>query len=201
MNRTEAPDFQLRPGRIRDRGRPAARRSLSFVDQVMKAAAKANGGPLPPSRLAGGGRRGGASRKGRCSRIGRGQAAADRLKRERSIGQRHRRVVVKARIVRHKLGSGAARAHIRYLQRDGTTGDGGRGRLYGPERDHEDGRAFVERGEGDRHSFRLIVAPEDGDRLSDDRAMIAEAPERVLDRSTCALRRVSCAPISTVSLR
>ena len=31
----------------------------------------------------------------------------------------------------------------------------------------EDGRAFVERGEGDRHSFRFIVAPEDGDRLSD----------------------------------
>ena len=76
-------------------------------------------------------------------------------------------MVVKARIVRHKVGSGAARAHLRYLQRDGTTRDGERGRLYGPERDQEDGRAFVERGEGDRHSFRLIVAPENGDRLSD----------------------------------
>jgi type IV secretory pathway VirD2 relaxase len=31
----------------------------------------------------------------------------------------------------------------------------------------KDGTAFVERGEGDRHSFRVIVAPEDGDRLSD----------------------------------
>lgn len=30
-----------------------------------------------------------------------------------------------------------------------------------------DGRAFVERGQGDRHQFRFIVAPEDGDRLSD----------------------------------
>ncbi len=170
MNPTDASDFRLHPGRIRDRGRPAGRRSLSFVDQVMKAAMKANGGPLTPSRLAGGRRRGGAPRKGRCSRIGRGQAAADRLKweaRERSAGRRHRRVVVKARIVHHKLGSGAAGAHIRYLQRDGTTRDGDRGRLYGPERDLEDGRAFVERGAGDRHSFRLIVAPEDGDRLSD----------------------------------
>jgi type IV secretory pathway VirD2 relaxase len=78
--------------------------------------------------------------------------------------------VVKARIVRHKFGSGASGAHLRYLQRDGTTRDGERGRLYDPERDLEDGRAFVERGEGDRHSFRLIVAPEDGDRLADLRA-------------------------------
>jgi type IV secretory pathway VirD2 relaxase len=76
-------------------------------------------------------------------------------------------VVVKARIVRHRVGSGAAGAHLRYLQRDGTTRDGERGQLYGPERDREDGRTFVERGEGDRHSFRVIVAPEDGDRLSD----------------------------------
>jgi type IV secretory pathway VirD2 relaxase len=170
MNRTDVSDFRPRPGRIRDRGRPAARRSLSFVNEVMRAAAKANGGPLTPSQFAGGRRRGGAPRKGRCSRIGRGQAVADRLKREareRIAGRRHRRVIVKARIVRHKLGSGAAGAHVRYLQRDGTTRDGERGRLYGPERDVEDGRAFVERGEGDRHSFRLIVAPEDGDRLSD----------------------------------
>ena len=136
----------------------------------MKAAAKANGGPLTHAQISGGRRRGGAPRKGRCSRIGRGQAAADRLKRqatERSPGQRQRRVVIKARIVRHKLGSGAAGAHLRYLQRDGTTRDGERGQLYGPERDREDGRAFADRGADDRHSFRVIVAPEDGDRLSD----------------------------------
>jgi type IV secretory pathway VirD2 relaxase len=56
---------------------------------------------------------------------------------------------------------------LRYLERDGTTRDRERGWLYGPERDREDRRAFVERCEGDRHSFRLIVAPEDGNRLSD----------------------------------
>jgi type IV secretory pathway VirD2 relaxase len=170
MSQDDASDFRPRTGRIRDRGGPSARRSQSFVAQVMKAAAKANGGPLTRSQISGGKRRGGAPRKGRCSRIGRGQAAADRLKRQaadRSPGQRQRRVVVKARIVRHKLGSGAAGAHLRYLQRDGTTRDGERGQLYGPQRDQEDGRAFVERGEGDRHSFRVIVAPEDGDRLSD----------------------------------
>jgi hypothetical protein len=170
MNRDDASHFRLRTGRIRDRGGPNVRRSQSFVAQVMKAAARANGGPLTHAQITGGKRRGGVSGKGRCSRIGRGQAVAGRLKRqaaERSPGQRQRRVVVKARIVRHRVGSGAAGAHLRYLQRDRTTRDGERGQLYGPERDREDGRAFVERGAGDRHSFRMIVAPEDGDRLSD----------------------------------
>jgi type IV secretory pathway VirD2 relaxase len=78
-----------------------------------------------------------------------------------------RRVVVKARIVRLKVGSRAADAHIRYLQRDGTTRDGERGRLYGADTDAADGKAFIERGREDRHQFRFIVAPEDGDQLSD----------------------------------
>lgn len=58
------------------------------------------------------------------------------------------RVVVKARIV--KLGGKgmAAAAHLRYLQRDGTTREGERGALY-PGEDHADGKAFLERGQGD----------------------------------------------------
>jgi len=79
-------------------------------------------------------------------------------------------VVIKARIVKLKVSSRAADAHIRYLQRDGTTREGERGRLYGTETDNADGRAFRERGREDRHQFRFIVAPEDGDRLSDVRA-------------------------------
>jgi type IV secretory pathway VirD2 relaxase len=139
----------------------------------MRAAAKANGGPLTLGKLRGKARSHSDSkrpRKGRCSRIGRGQAAADRLKfdaSQRGPDQRMRRVVVKARIVRLKIGSRAALAHISYLQRDGTTRDGGRGQLYGRDNDGVDGWAFVERGQGDRHQFRFIVAPEDGDRLSD----------------------------------
>ncbi len=82
-----------------------------------------------------------------------------------------RRVVVKARIVRLRVGSKGADAHLRYLQRDGTDREGERGRLYGAEgRDEISGRDFLERGRGDRHQFRFIVAPEDGDRLSDLRA-------------------------------
>lgn len=139
----------------------------------MKAAAKANGGPLTSNRLNGRSWNSSAStrsKKGRCSRIGRGQAAADRLKfaaAQKGPGQRRRRVVVKARISRLKTGSRAALAHLAYLQRDGTTRDGGRGQLYGPDNDRVDGASFVDRGHGDRHQFRFIVAPEDGDRLSD----------------------------------
>jgi type IV secretory pathway VirD2 relaxase len=74
---------------------------------------------------------------------------------------------VKARIVRLKRTSKGADAHLRYLQRDGTTREGERGRLYGPRTDAADGKEFVERGREDRHQFRFIVAPEDGDRLTD----------------------------------
>jgi type IV secretory pathway VirD2 relaxase len=174
MSRDDASDFRPRPGRIRDRGARAGRQPRSFVAQVMKAAAKANGGPFTLAHSRGGNRGSSGStrrtRKGRCSRIGRGQAAADQLKfasEQRGPGQRTRRVVVKARIVRLKIGSRAALAHLTYLQRDGTTRDGGRGQLYGPNSDLADGRALVEQSRGDRHQFRFIVAPEDGDRLSD----------------------------------
>src|SRR5215467_8232239 len=167
--------FRFRPivGRIRDRGARSSGWPRSFFDQVMAAVAKESGGRLPLSRL-GTGRRsrsvGKRPKKGRCCRIGRGQAAADQLKRasvDQRSRERMRRVVVKARITRLKLGSRAADAHIRYLQRDGTTRDGERGRLYAAETDAADGDTFTKRGREDRHQFRFIVAPEDGDRLSD----------------------------------
>jgi hypothetical protein len=173
MSRDDASDFQPRPGHIRDRGSRAGRRSTSFVSQVLKAAAKANGGPLTAAQMRRDGQRGSGGdrpRKGRCCRIGRGQAAADRLRRsaeQHGPGERMRRVVVKARIVRLKRTSKGADAHLRYLQRDGTTREGERGRLYGPQTDAADGRGFVERGREDRHQFRFIVAPEDGDQLTD----------------------------------
>jgi type IV secretory pathway VirD2 relaxase len=175
MTRDDSFDFRPRPGRVSNRG-GRGNDSRSFVAQVMRAASKANGGPLKLAEMRGDGRRGSGQkrpRKGRCSRIGRGQGVADRLKRmasERRPDARMRRVVVKARIVRLKVGSRAADAHIRYLQRDGMTRDGERGRLYGAETDGADGKAFTERGRADRHQFRFIVAPEDGDRLSDLRA-------------------------------
>src|SRR5215469_6352837 len=168
MARDETSHFRPRAGRIRDRGARSSGWPRSFFDQVMAAVAKENGGRLPLSRL-GSGRRsrseGKRPKKGRCCRIGRGQATADRLKRAmRQSGAPTRRVVVKARIVRLKFSSRAGDAHIRYLQRDGTTRDGVRGRLYSAETEGVDGDMFTKRSREDRHQFRFIVAPEDGDR-------------------------------------
>jgi type IV secretory pathway VirD2 relaxase len=90
-----------------------------------------------------------------------------------------RRVVVKARIVKLRLGSKGAAAHLRYLQRDGTDREGEKGRLYGAEADAADGRAFLECGREDRHQFRFIVAPEDGDQLSDLRAFTRDVMKQM----------------------
>jgi type IV secretory pathway VirD2 relaxase len=79
-----------------------------------------------------------------------------------------RRVIVKARYTRITAGDmGAARAHLKYIQRDGVTRDGDVGRLYDAQQDDVDGRAFLERSENDPHQFRFIVSAEDSARLSD----------------------------------
>jgi type IV secretory pathway VirD2 relaxase len=77
---------------------------------------------------------------------------------------RARRVMVKARVVKLSgvKAAGAAAAHLRYLQRDGVSRDGEQGRFYSTFSDDVDGKAFLERGAGDRHQFRFIVSPEDG---------------------------------------
>jgi type IV secretory pathway VirD2 relaxase len=87
---------------------------------------------------------------------------------DRHVSARTRRVVIKARLV--KLGAkgiSASRAHLRYIQRDSATPDGAPGGLYSAEQDVADGAAFVERGGDDRHQFRFIVSPEDGDQYPD----------------------------------
>ncbi|GAJ30751.1 relaxase/mobilization nuclease domain-containing protein [Acidomonas methanolica] len=78
-----------------------------------------------------------------------------------------RRVVVKTRYVKDAGRNGRSAAHLRYIQRDGTSRDGERGQLYSATEDRADGDAFVERGKEDRHQFRFIVSPEDGADLTD----------------------------------
>jgi type IV secretory pathway VirD2 relaxase len=76
--------------------------------------------------------------------------------------------VVKVRIAKLKAGNLAApRAHLRYLQRDGVDRSDEAGKLYGPELDEVDGAVFTDKCDGDRHQFRIIVSPDDGDRLAD----------------------------------
>lgn len=112
------------------------------------------------------------------ARIGRGSGVG-RILASRASNAQARRVVVKARIVRLAgNGLGAARAHLRYLERDGTTREGTRGTLYGPGEDQAGGKAFLERGEGDRHQFRFIVSPEDGAEYDDLKPLVRRLMER-----------------------
>lgn len=145
-------DFEPKLGRMRARG---GGRSRKYLHRVLAAANLARGGAAFS---------GGRSCTFSGSRIGRGSGVGRVLaRRDGHAAYRARRVVIKSRIVRLAgKGAAAAAAHLRYLRRDGTTREGEAGRLYGPETDDADGKAFLERGRGDRHQFRFIVSPEDG---------------------------------------
>lgn len=79
-----------------------------------------------------------------------------------------RKAVVKVRIAKLRSGIMAApRAHLRYIQRDGVDRNGEPGKLYGPQLDDVDGSAFTDTCEGDRHQFRIIVSPDDGEQLAE----------------------------------
>jgi type IV secretory pathway VirD2 relaxase len=67
--------------------------------------------------------------------------------------------------------SRAVDAHLRYLERDGVTRDGERGKAYSAFENEADGKAFVEGGREDRHQFRFIVAPEDATEMADLRGL------------------------------
>lgn len=83
--------------------------------------------------------------------------------RDRFAGHRPRRAIVKTRLVRLRgKGLGAALAHLRYIQRDGVQRDGSPGVLYSAGEDQADGKTFIDRCDGDRHQFRLILSAEDG---------------------------------------
>ena len=79
-----------------------------------------------------------------------------------------RRVIVKARYTRIVRGDlGAARAHLKYIVRDGVARDGEPGRLYSRDSDAADPAAFLARSERDAHQFRFVVSADEGARLSD----------------------------------
>ncbi|MGV9008905.1 DUF3363 domain-containing protein [Brevundimonas sp.] len=91
-----------------------------------------------------------------------------------------RRVLVKARVVR--MTPGAAKAlmtHVRYVERDGVGPTGEDGRFFDRDTDLADGRAFASRCADDRHHFRIIVNPEDGQELPDLKAYARTFMERV----------------------
>lgn len=151
-------DLRIRPGRIRDKG-PSGKKTQSFVGQVMRAARKAGHT---------GYKFGGSSRAGR-STFGRGRYAAAAP----GFSRTQRRVVVKARIVRHRgtrFRSAPLAKHIAYLKREGVTRDGRDAAMFDRDQDRADNRAFAASTEDDRHHFRFIVSPEDAGQMEDLRA-------------------------------
>lgn len=187
MASNDRDDFRIRLGRSRSRGTRINARDLPFTRQVEIAVRKAGGNPNRIGR--GSGSAGGQEGKGggRFNARGRGAKVVAFFPRGGSGWSRDgsgtrfraRRVIVKARVVKlnpqrgsrgpkmRGAASKAADAHLRYLERDGVTRDGEKGRAYSAFDNEADGRAFIERGREDRHQFRLIVAPEDSVEMGD----------------------------------
>ena len=148
-------DLRIRPGRIRDK---------SFVGQVMRAAKKA--GHV-------GKRFGEGKTSGTRSQFGRGRRAALSL----SLRSPARRVVVKARVVRHhgtRFRSAPLSRHLTYLKREGVSRDGEDAHMFDANSDAVDEREFAERCQDDRHHFRFIISPEDAAKMDDLRAFTRE---------------------------
>ncbi len=158
-------DFDVRPGRSRDSGAHSFRKANTLVGRVLQVSRRAGYTPL--------GRR--TSGRG-TGHLGRGKRAA--LQQRRSAFQR--RVIIKARVVRHKgtrFRSAPLARHITYLERDGVTRDGSDGQIFDAGSDQADGDAFAGRCEDDRHHFRFIVSPEDANEMGDLRAFTREMME------------------------
>src|ERR1700681_4089533 len=156
-------DLRIRLGRIRDRSRNS-RRPDTFIGEVMRAAKKAGHVGDSFGRGTGGAHR---------SRFGRGRGAALSL----SLRSSSRRVVMKARVVRHtgsRFRSAPLSKHVAYLKRDGVTHDGADARMFDARSDVADEQAFAERCRDDRHHFRIIVSPEDAAELESLRAFTRE---------------------------
>jgi type IV secretory pathway VirD2 relaxase len=172
MSKDGSRDFEPRLGKPRGRPRKGPRTTTALI---LRSVAEQGGDLrrlLHPKR----------ERKpsGRFNARGRGRQAAAALEghggwefyADTSDGSgmrfRARRVIVKARVIKLKgVESQAIAAHLRYLQREGVTLDGRRGHVYSASEDEADPKAFAERGLGDRHQFRFIVAAEDGVALGD----------------------------------
>jgi type IV secretory pathway VirD2 relaxase len=145
-------EFEPKLGRISDRSKLGNLRTTKRIVEHAAKSARIGVGQrshIPP----------GARRRGTAPGV---------LARAGLIAPGTRRVTVRARYTRQHAGhGGAARAHLRYIQRDGVTREGEPGRLYDAVGDDVDAAAFLERAESDAHQFRFIVSAEDSSRLRD----------------------------------
>ncbi|MFD1797996.1 relaxase/mobilization nuclease domain-containing protein [Paracoccus aurantiacus] len=149
-------EFRIRPGKP---GSTRAPRAKSFINQVLRAAQKA--GHVSPSRSGAGPVRNRGS-------VGFGRGS-NRFGRSRIFAPT-RRVVVAARIARHKgraYRSAPLTRHLAYLKREGVSREGEKGLAFDAASDRADDLGFAERCEEDRHHFRFIVSPEDVAEMAD----------------------------------
>lgn len=166
--------FRPRPGRVRSDALKVGQ-AESFLSKVRKITRQQQAASGRSKSAKGGGPSGTTKGKNTIASgrgVQRGRGAAFVRARNLSNGWSHRqpgsrRVIVKSRSVRAAGRSGKAAAHLRYIQRDGTSRDGERGQLYSAADDRADGDAFLDRGKDDRHQFRFIVSPEDAAGLAD----------------------------------
>lgn len=152
-------DFHVRPGRIQSKGSSA--RPRTFLAQVLHASRRAGGGSSgSPGKGKGNSPRSGPSTFGRGhSRFGKSR-----------LFDAHRRVTVKARVVRQTgrgTRPGSLADHLAYLRRDGVTRDGEKAHLFGPDGQEVDAQDFGARCRDDRHHFRFIVSPENAPEMVD----------------------------------
>ena len=143
--------FRVKPAAPKSRAGP---RSQRFISQVLKEVSKA------------GAKRSGKNAGRPANTFGRGRVAATMA--GQRLGANARRVIIKSRfVVLRRASAKSVSVHLRYIERDGVTRDGQKGQAYGQDTDAADTKAFQERGRGDRHQFRFIVSPEDGQELED----------------------------------
>ena len=148
--------FKPKLGRIRSLG---GKRTKTYLNRVLNQVSAAGKSSFGTRRALG---------QFSGNRIGRGGSAMRQRRAGHRFGPALRRVVIKTRIVKFTGGGVvAARAHLNYIQRDGVAKENDPGRLYDAVGEDADGKAFLDRSEGDRHQFRFIVSPEDATELED----------------------------------
>jgi type IV secretory pathway VirD2 relaxase len=75
--------------------------------------------------------------------------------------------------------AGSLMRHAIYVERDGAGREGEPAKVFDRDLDEADGPAFVERCEGDRHHFRVIISPEYGGAIDDLKDYTRELMRRV----------------------
>ena len=135
MSADDENRFRPKPGRIRSDA-PKGGKTKSFLTRAKKLARQHSNSPSrssPPSSARSGSkpvaRGGNGSRTSGGPGLKRGRGAAFVRSRTLSSGWRHstpgmRRVVVKTRYVQNAGRNGKSAAHLRYIQRDGTSRGG-----------------------------------------------------------------------------